>query len=502
MTARSGLRMPFFWNDRSSIRFSFALLGAVQATLIAAITLIVVPLPAIGRAFDVGQSELALVNAGYGLTFSGLLLLSGRVTDRIGARRAFLAGVALFGLASAAGGLAPAYPPLLAARFAQGAGAALTAPAAVALVTGLFPDRAERSRALAVWGTLSVAGATAGTLAGGFLGSWGSWRWAFLPPTVVAAAALLGARPLTRGRDTATDAPGSPDTAGRTRPNRLDLPGGLLVTAGLIVLSYGLLEQVHLPLVGCGVALLAAFAVVEARTADPLLPLPFLARPHRAAALTAVLVTSAASASSIFFLTLWMQQVRGLSELATSIALAPCALVILMGPIAGRLIARKGARPVTGAGLLLGAAAMLLLSRIGPENLPVVPGGFALFAVAGGLAFAGATVTALSGVPAERTGVAGGLVNTVMETGPTLGLAVLVSVATARTDSLRAAGHAPEAATTGGYALALLVTAAILLITALITVTSRAEPTPRSEQPEEPSENLQGPKNATERNPS
>src|SRR5690606_36330554 len=172
---------------------------------------------------------------------------------------------------------------------------------------------------------------------------------------------------------------------------------------------YGLLEQVHLPLVGCGVALLAAFAVVEARTADPLLPLPFLARPHRAAALTAVLVTSAASASSIFFLTLWMQQVRGLSELATSIALAPGALVILMGPIAGRLIARKGARPVTGAGLLLGAAAMLLLSRIGPENLPVVPGGFALFAVAGGLAFAGATVTALSGVPAERTGVAGGL---------------------------------------------------------------------------------------------
>lgn len=481
MIARSGFCMPYFWNDRSNIRLSFALLGTVQATLIAAITLIVVPLPAIGRAFGVGQSELALVSAGYGLSFSGLLLLGGRVTDRIGARRAFLAGVALFGLASAAGGLAPAYPPLLVARLAQGVGAALTAPAAVALVTGLFPGRTERSRALAVWGTLSVAGATAGTLVGGFLVSWGSWRWAFLPPAVVATAALLSARLLAQDRD-AANTPGSPDTAERTRPSHLDLPGGLLVTAGLIVLSYGLLEEVHLPLAGCGIALLAAFAVVEARTADPLLPLSFLARPHRAAALTVVLVTSAASASSVFFLTLWMQQVRGLSEFVTSIALAPCALVIFMGPVAGRLIARKGARPVTVAGLLLGAAAMLLLSRIGPENLPIVPGGFALFAVASGLAFAGATVTALSGVPAERTGVAGGLVNTAMETGPTLGLAVLVSIATARTDSLRATGHSPEAATTGGYALALLVTAVAFLITVLVTMTSREEPAPGLEK--------------------
>ncbi|MFD0657258.1 MFS transporter [Thermocatellispora tengchongensis] len=189
-----------FKTDHSSSK-AFALLGAVQIALIGGITLIAVPLPAIQRDFGLTQAELALVSAAYGLPFAGLLLLGGRLADRLGPRRVFLAGVALFGLASVAGGLAPGYGVLLTARFAQGAGAALTAPAAVALVTLLHPDPVARGRAFALWGTLSVTGATTGSLAGGLIASATStWRWTFAVPVAAALAALLRHRVLPAAR--------------------------------------------------------------------------------------------------------------------------------------------------------------------------------------------------------------------------------------------------------------------------------------------------------------
>ncbi|MFD0657257.1 MFS transporter [Thermocatellispora tengchongensis] len=189
------------------------------------------------------------------------------------------------------------------------------------------------------------------------------------------------------------------------------------------------------------------------------------------------MVTAAASATSAFLLNLWLQQVRGLSPAVTSLILAPTVLIVAMGPVSARLIARYGPRAVTTVGLALGAVSMLLLSRL--DDQAAVLCGLALFSFGGGMAFSGATVSALTGAPPGRAGVAGGLANTAMEIGPTAGLAGLVAVAAARTASL---GHlGPARATLGGYTLALVVMAAVMILTALLfLITSRESRKDRS----------------------
>ncbi|MBN6050941.1 MFS transporter [Nonomuraea sp. RK-328] len=429
---------------------TFIVLAGSQVVLIASITLLVVPLPAIQHEFGLDPAGLALLSSAYGLSFSGLLLLGGRLSDLYGHRRAFLTGVAVFGAASVAAALAPGHLVLLLARFVQGVGAALTAPAAMALVRQVVPDQ-RMPRAMAVWGTLSVTGATAGSLLSGVIAALVSWRWAFAIPVTASAVVLAGARLL-------------PDRTPGQAP-RLDVPGAVLATAGMVALSFGLLYSAPI-VAGAGVLLLAAFAAVESRAAEPLLPLRFLASPRRSAALFAVLVTAAASATTTFFLTLWLQQVRGLTPLQTSAAFTPYLLVLAMGPVSGRLVGRLGARAVTAYGLGLGAVSMGLLSLIEPDTpyAGVVLAGLLLFPVASGLALSGATVAALDGVPARQAGLGAGLVNTAMEVGPTVGLAALAALAAARTGPLR-----DPAAVTHGYGFALAATALLFILTAALT---------------------------------
>ncbi|MBE3013599.1 MFS transporter [Microbispora sp. NEAU-D428] len=438
--------MSLFLTVRSSKRGAFAVLGSAQVTLVTAITLLTVPLPAIQREFGLGQGDLALLTSAYGLTFGGLLLLGGRLADQWGARQVFLAGMALLALASAAGGLAPDHAVLLAARFAQGVGAAMAAPAAVSLVTRLRPDGRERERALAVWGTLSVTGAVAGSLLSGLVAAVASWRWSFLLPAAVGVAAVATGAFLL---------PPVPRTA-----NRLDVPGALLATAGLVAFAYGLLEGAT-AVTAAGLLLTAGFVVLQARTPRPLLPLRLVAHRRRGAALLVVFVTAAASATSTFLLSLHMQQVRGLSPISTSLAFLPLLLIVAMGPVSGHLLRRFGVRRVLVTGLLLAAVSMLLLGRLGAGGL--VLAGLLIFPVASGLAFSGATVAALDGVPAEDAGAAGGLVNTAMEAGPTVGLAVLVALAAARADRIPAGG---ARAMTEGYGFALTAMAPVFLLAA------------------------------------
>lgn len=452
---------------------AFALLGGVQIILIAAITLPVIALPQIQHELGLNHSNLVLISAGYSLSFSGLLLLGGRLADQYGRRQVFVLGITVFGVASGIGGVAPGFEVLVASRFAQGCGAALTAPAAMALLGTVFPDSTQRARAVAVWGSVSGVGAAAGVLLSGVMITWVSWRWSFAIPAVVAVVALFAARWLL---------PAGPTP----RRMRLDIPGGLLVTAGLSVLSLGLLAAgdhswssaaVFVPLVGGG-ALLMAFVAVEARTPIPLLPLSLLASPRRIAALAAVLLTSAGSAGSAFFLPLYFQQVRGLSPAETSAALLPYSLVVLAGWLAGRLAGRIGTRAVTAIGLASASIGLLLLSQV-DANTPYAGdllAGMLVFSAGAGLSFSGATVMAVEGVPEHQSGLAGGIVNTAMEIGPAVGLALLASVAAARTARLSSAGFGSAAAFTDGYAFAMGVAAVVLgLAAGLVIIVSRRQ---------------------------
>ncbi|WP_165367955.1 MFS transporter, partial [Phytoactinopolyspora endophytica] len=356
---------------------------------------------------------------------------------------------------SALGALAPGYATLLTARFTQGIGAALVAPAAVALLYRLYPDARERARALAVWGTLSVAGAVSGSVVSGLVAAATSWRWTFAIPVAVAVFTLAGARRL--------------PAAAPVGSARLRLLDGALATVGLVTLSHGVLDEAPGE-VAVGLAVLLGFVLRQARGAAPLLPLWLVAHPGRGSALLVIWLTAAASTAAQFFLSLYFQQVHGWSPAVTSAAFLPFLLVIGMGPVTSRLTRRHGARRVTTTGLLLVAASMTLLAFIDVDS--PYPGGIlialVLFPLGAGMAFAGATVVAFADVPAEHSGVAGGVVNTSMEIGPTIGLALLLAVSSARTHSLAVDGASIAAAATGGYAAAFASAAVASLGTAAV----------------------------------
>ncbi|MFF0474493.1 MFS transporter [Streptomyces sp. NPDC004284] len=496
----TGLRRPRAVHTAYAVdsRHGFLLLGAVQTTLIFTLASLAVPLPRIGAAFRLDRAQLILLSAAYGLTFAGLLLLGGRLADRSGGRRVLTAGLLLFGTASALAPLAPGYETLLAARFGQGAGAALVAPAAMAVLRALHPEPAAYGRAMATWGGLSVLGATAGNLLSGVIAAATSWRGTFAVPVAVTATALVlaprllpptpppadahaetatgpgtarttttrdteTARPTTRDTDTARPTTPGPGTARTTTtpgitPSRattdvapppppprarrsLDLPGALLATAGITLASHGLVltdarpwgsAPVLLPLL-TGLALLAAFAAVERRAADPLLPPDFLRDGRRVLGLAAIGITAAGTATVFVLLSLALQQQRGWSPLLTSAAFVPFAAALLgAGRGAGPLIGRYGPGRVTAAGLGAAAAGLGLLAATGFDtSVPYAYGllpGLVLLPAGGALSFAGAAVLATDGVPAHRAGLAGGVLNTAMELGPTVLFAALLTL--------------------------------------------------------------------------
>jgi MFS family permease len=447
---------------------AFALLGTVQVTLVFTITLIAVPLPAIGREFGLGHSSLILVSTAYGLSFSGLLLLGGRLADRRGARVVLTVGLAIFVVGSSLAAAAPGFAVLVAARFAQGTGAALIAPAAMAVLRAIIPDEGEHARALASWGGLSVLGATAGILLSGVVTTWVSWRWMFILALLIGVVALvLTPRWL-------------PPVAARGRAG-LDLPGAVLATAGVTFLSYGLVvtgahawssAAVVVPLVA-GLALLIVFAAAELRSRDPLLPPAFLAGRSRVTALLAISFCAAGTAVMFLFLALYFQQARGWTPLRTSLAFVPYALsLITAGRAARPLVARFGARAVTGAGLAVAATGLLLLAQLSPHTAyttGLLPG-IVLLPTGAALTFAGAAVLTVGGVSPQQAGLAGGVMNTAMELGPTLGLALLTAVAAARASHVAAAGASPQTATTSGYARALGAAGLAFALLALLTL--------------------------------
>ncbi|WP_434092599.1 MFS transporter [Streptomyces griseorubiginosus] len=424
-----------------------ALACAGQFLVVLDVSVVNVALPSI-RA-DLGMSGTGLqwvVNA-YSIAFAGFMLLGGRAGDLYGRKRMFLVGLGLFTGASLAGGLAEGGGQLLLARAAQGLGAAVLAPATLTIVTSAVPEGPARARAIATWTAVGAGGGAAGGFFGGLLVDTLSWRWVLLINVPVGAVVLLGSLLwLTESR------------AGDGR--RLDLPGALLVTGGLAVLAYGISQTeasgwtaaATLVPLAVGAALVAAFLLVESRTAAPLMPLGLLRVRAVASANAAMFLSGSALFCTWYFITLYAQNVLGYSPLDAGLSMLPSSLAIVLGSkLAPRLMRRLGARHVAVLGTLVALTGYAWQSTMTADGRYVtsimIPG--ILMMLGAGLASTPLASLATSGAAPGEAGLVSGLINTSRTMGGSLGLAVLSTVAAARTG-----GEISSVALTEGYALA------------------------------------------------
>jgi EmrB/QacA subfamily drug resistance transporter len=438
------------------------LLSVAQFMVVLDITVVNVALPSIGQDLGIREADLQWVVTTYVLLTGGLLLLGGRIADVLARRAVFLAGLSLFTVASLLSGLAESGGMLIAARAAQGVGAALLTPAALSIVTSFYTG-AQRAKALGAWSAIGSAGAAVGVVLGGVLTTWLSWEWIFLVNVPVGlTAALLALRVL----------PASP-TAATTRA--LDLPGALLVVAGLVVLVYAIDGATDhgwgsartLVLVALALALLATFARVEAGSRQPLVP-PAIWRVRSLIASAAVLLGVTGILVGTFFLnSLYLQGVNGATALETGLGFLPLAVSIgIAAHLASVVMPRTGSRSLAVAGLVLAAAGGLMLAAA-PDRAgyaaDILPGLLAIgFGV--GLVFPAVSVTAMSHVEHHEAGLAAGVLSTAHEIGAALGVAVLSAVAAIADASSRtglAAGYQDGFITAAGIALALAVIAVV-----------------------------------------
>lgn len=416
---------------------------------------------------DLGLSTIGLqwvLNA-YSIAFAGFMLLGGRAADIFGRKRMFLVGLGLFTAASVAGGLAQEGWQLLAARAVQGLGAAVLAPATLTIVTAAVPPGPARTRAIGTWSAVGAGGGAAGGLVGGVLTDLLSWRWVLLINVPVGALVLVGA---------AMWLGGTSHAEGRGGDRRLDLPGAVLVTGGLAAVAYGIVQTEEsgwtagatlLPLLG-GIALLALFVAVEARTVAPLMPLKLFRSRAVSAANVAMLVCGSASFSMWFFMTVYAQNVLGYTPLEAGLALIPSSLSVVIGSkLAPRLMVRAGARNIAVIGALVAATGFGWQSTMTADGtyLASILGPGILMMAGVGLAATPLASLATSGAAPGDAGLASGLINTSRVMGGALGLAVLSTVAAART-----AGGTNAEAMTAGYALAFRTGTGVLLAGAVL----------------------------------
>jgi EmrB/QacA subfamily drug resistance transporter len=418
---------------------ALALLAAAQFVVVLDASIVNVALPSIGRALNFSQDNLSWVVNAYTLFFGGFLLLGGRLADRLGRRRMFIAGMVLFALASLAGGLAQSELWLIIARSVQGLGAALVSPAALSIVTTTFTEGAERNRALGVWGAVAGSGGAAGVLLGGVLTKFAGWEWVlFVNVPIGFAAAALAPRLLGESRD--------------HRAKRFDVAGAVTVTAGLALLVYSLVDANQagwgsartIGLGAVAVALLAAFVVIERRSSEPLVPFSiFRLQTLRGSNIVALLIGMSLF-SMFFFISLYMQQILGYDALKAGFAYLPLAVgIIVSAGIASQAVTRIGFKPTLITGMLLITGALLWFSQVSPGGSYL---GDVLFpslivAVGLGFAFVAVTIGAVAGTTDEDAGLASGLINTSQQVGGALGLAILAAVANASTDNATGVSH-------------------------------------------------------------
>ena len=411
-----------------------------------------VALPSIQSDLGFSEASLAWVVNAYILVFGGFMLAGGRAADIVGRRRMFVVGLVLFSVSSLACGLAPDPGALIGFRAAQGLGAAILSPAALSILTTTFREPAERNRALGIWGAIAGIAAGAGVLAGGILTAGAGWQWVFFVNVPVGAALLAATVTLPH------------DVAATPRPH-LDLGGATSATAGLCVLVYavfdtttaGWLSARTAGLLLVAVALLAGFVIWEHHARSPLIPLSVFRARSLSGANIANLLVGATLFSTFFFLTLYLQDVLHYSPLRTGLAQLPlCAAQVLGARIASRAAIHVGARLVVGIGLVLVAGSLILFTQLSPTASYavdlLVPS--VLFGLGLSAALVGTFIAGQERIPERLAGVAAGLINTTLNIGGALGLAVFGAVATKQTRSLLARVHRgpetlPQALTAG-----------------------------------------------------
>jgi len=430
-------------------------------------TIVTVALPSIQADLGFSGSSLVWVLNAYMLTFGGFLLLGGRLGDLYGNRRLFLLGLSLFTLASLACGLSTSPVLLVTARAVQGLGGAVVTAVALALIMNLFPEAGDRAKAMGIYGFVCSAGSSLGALLGGFLTGALNWHWIFLvnlPIGVAVYALSLMMLP----RDT-----------GAAHGRRLDVAGALSVTAGLMLAVYAVVDGNRagwasaqtLALFAAAALLLGAFLAIEARVHDPLMPLR-LFRLRNLATANAVGVAWAAGMFAWFVLSaLYLQKVLNYAPLQVGLAFVPADIIMAAFSLglSARVVMRYGIRGPLWIGLALATAGLALFARApldGAFLVDVLPG-MLLLGLGAGLAFNPVLLAAMNDVGPDESGLASGVVNTSFMMGGALGLALLASLADARTATLRSGGAEAAASLNGGYHLAFLIGACLTAAAAL-----------------------------------
>jgi EmrB/QacA subfamily drug resistance transporter len=445
---------------------TLAIVGAAFFMTVLDVAIVNVAIPSIQRDLHVGETTVQWVLTAYAITFGGFLLLGGRMADLLGRRLIFVVGLILFTIASLFCGLANSAGVLIGARAVQGVGAAIISPAALSIVTTTFQEGAERNKALGIWGALGGSGAAAGVLFGGILTKYLGWEWIFFVNVPVGALVLGLTFPFVH------------ESRAQLATRRFDAAGAITVTSGLALLVYAISKA---PDVGwasartillliASVALIAAFALIELRTTQPLMPFSIFRIRSLLAANIVGFLLGAVIFANFFVLTLYVQEVLGWSALKTGVTfLATAGTTVVWAGVAQGLTTRLGPRPVIVIGLLVLAASMGWYTQIPvdghywPDLLPA----YITFALGLAFAFVPVTIAALAQVAPREAGLASGLINTNQQVGGAIGVAVAATIFISHSKALVKTGHSPAAALTSGYQWAFWALIALALVGAL-----------------------------------
>jgi EmrB/QacA subfamily drug resistance transporter len=462
---------------------ALAVLGVAYLMVVLDVSIVNVALPSIQTDLNFAPEDLQWVISGYALTFGGFLLLGGRVGDLLGRRLIFMLGLGLFALCSLLCGLAVNSEMLIGARAAQGLAGAILAPSVFSIVTVCFAEGSERNKALGVLGAIAGSGAAIGVIAGGVLTEYVGWEWIFFVnvPIGIATLALV---PLFVRESRATGL-----------MQHFDAAGAVTVTSSLVLLVYGLTQSTNvgwasaqtIGVLATSAILMAAFIVIELRSRSALVPLGIFRRRTLSGANIIGFGLGTMVFGMFFLLSLYMQQVLGFSAMRTGVGYLAVALTaIVASGIAQALVTRVGVKPVLSTGLALLGAGLILFTQVSVNGsyLGDLLPGFLLIGVGLGFSFVPVSIAALAGVTSREAGLASGLINTSQQIGGALGLAIMATVATTKTENLLAEGVQAPAALTEGFSLAFWVGVAFAAISLVATVLALRRQDLRRVEPE------------------